>query len=86
MIAIFAFGKIFKFQTPDILIASNANIGNAATAAAAATAAGPKDPNALPARLAAIIPNGTPIPATNTGVVKPVGEKRRGRPPKNTKT
>eukprot|EP01038_Epipyxis_sp_PR26KG_P007244 gene7244-9876_t len=39
-IIIFGVGKYFKFTTPDILLASNANIGNAATASSLASSMG----------------------------------------------
>ena len=47
---ILGFGKLFKFDLPEILIASNANIGNSATAAALASAKGWKS-KLLPAFL-----------------------------------
>ena len=47
---ILGIGKFFAFPLPEILIASNANIGNAATAAALASAKGWKS-RLLPAFL-----------------------------------
>lgn len=74
LVAIMSLGRVFKFAMPDILIASNANIGNQATASALASAKGWQS-RLLPALLVGTFGNAI---ATFIGIGVGALYKRRG--------
>lgn len=74
LVVIMSLGRVFKFAMPDILIASNANIGNQATASALASAKGWQS-RLLPALLVGTFGNAI---ATFIGIGVGALYKRRG--------